>query len=329
MKLRKACDIYSLTTEHLRHAGPASKIIILRLLKNIIGSVNYLTCPQIKKGLSTMTYKGKKKPITESSSHRRITVTPQLGGIIDMYIDNMAEYIFREVQSSDQLGFTSDISYLLGALERGECQRYAIDIDGQAAFPSVDRDIQVRELFACGETGDLLKYSHNTYQNTVSQEKQDGMLGREFREYKGSCQGHKQAAGHFKSYINPCLTVTKSSQLGFWIGPICVTCVCVADDTYVLSGDPRKLQNIINIVGHYGRRYRVTFGADKTKVTITGSKQDMSYYQDINIWSLDGNKLAVTEDNDHLGLIVSGIEEEMKNVDKCIDSARKILISAW
>ena len=100
MKLRKACDIYSLTTEHLRHAGPASKIIILRLLKNIIGSVNYLTCPQIKKGLSTMTYKGKKKPITESSSHRRITVTPQLGGIIDMYIDNMAEYIFREVQTS-------------------------------------------------------------------------------------------------------------------------------------------------------------------------------------------------------------------------------------
>ena len=82
-------------------------------------------------------------------------------------------------------------------------------------------------------------------------------------------------------------------------------------------------------MGHYGRRYRVTFGADKAKVTITGSKQDMSYYQDINIWSLDGNKLAVTEDNDHLGLIVSGIEEEMKNVDKCIDSARKILIFAW
>ena len=101
----------------------------------------------------------------------------------------------------------------------------------------------------------------------------------------------------------------------------------MADDTYVMSGDPRKLQDVINIVGHYGRRYRVIFGADKTKVTITGSRHDMSYYEDINIWSLDGNPLAVTENNEHLGLIVSGLEEELKNVDKKIDSARKTLIN--
>ena len=53
-----------------------------------------------------------------------------------------------------------------------------VSFDGQAAFPSVDRDIQIRELFACGETGDLLRNSQNTYQNTVSQVKQDGKLGR-------------------------------------------------------------------------------------------------------------------------------------------------------
>ena len=86
--------------------------------------------------------------------------------------------------------------------------------------------------------------------------------------------------------------------------------MCVADDTYILSGDPRKLQSIINIVSHYSRRYRVTFGADKTKVTITGSRQDMAYYKDINLWSLDGTPLNVTEDNEHLGLIVSGIDVE-------------------
>ena len=52
----------------------------------------------------------------------------------------------------------------MGALERGECQRHALDtkqtcfgisFDGQAAFPSVDRDIQVRELYSCGESGDI------------------------------------------------------------------------------------------------------------------------------------------------------------------------------
>ena len=77
-------------------------------------------------------------------------------------------------------------------------------------------------------------------------------------------------------------------MLGYWIGPICVSCLCIADDTYTLSGDPRQLQGIVNIVGHYSKRYRVEFGADKTRVTITGSKVDMDYYKDINLWILHG-----------------------------------------
>ena len=287
MKKGKACDIYKLTVEHLRFAGHEAKLIILQLLNDIIENIYYLTCPQVKKGLSTAVYKGKKKPVSESSSYRRITVTPQIGGILDRYIDPMAEEIFLRVQSPDQLGFTKQISYLMGAVERGECQRWALDkkltcygvsFDGQAAFPSVDRDILVRELYSCGETGDLLKYSRNTYQNTVSRMKQDEKLSREFSEFKGSRQGHKRAAGHFKSYINPCLTAANSSNLGFFIGPICVTAICIADDTYVLSDDPRKLQSAINIIGHYGKRYRLIFGADKTKITITGSRHDMLYY---------------------------------------------------
>ena len=212
-------------------------------------------------------------------------MTPQIGGIIDRYIDPIAENIFLKVQSSDQLGFTKNISYLMGAVERGECQRHALDnkqtcfgvsFDGKAAFPSVDRDIQVRELHACGEACDILNYSRNIYQNTVSHIKQDGKICRQFTEHKGSRQGHKRASGHFKCYINPCMVATNSSQLGYWIGPICVSCVCIADDTYILSGDPRNLQALINIVSHYSKRYRVTFGADKTRVTVTGSRLDMS-----------------------------------------------------
>ena len=65
------------------------------------------------------------------------------------------------------------------------------------------------------------------------------------------------------------------------------------------------------------------FGADKTKVTITGSKQDMQYYKEINIWTLYDEKLQVSEDNQQFGLVVSVTDEEMKNFEKIIDSARK------
>ena len=45
------------------------------------------------------------------------------------------------------------------------------------------------------------------------------------------------------------------------------------------------------------------------------------------MWSLYGEPLTVTENNEHLGLVVSGIEEEIKNVDENIISARKSLFS--
>ena len=189
------------------------------------------------------------------------------------------------------------------------------------------RYIQVRELYSTGERGDLLKYSNNTYQNTDSRIKMEGKLGRKFTTYKGSRQGHVKASGHFKVYVNPCLTALSDSNLGFNMGSICITAVCVADDVYLLSDCPRKLQAAVDIVGHYGKRYRVIFNAGKTKATVTGSKLDMQYYKDIKMWSLYGDTIDVTEDNDHLGLIVSGQDEETKNVDANTQQCRSSLFS--
>ena len=90
-----------------------------------------------------------------------------------------------------------------------------------------------------------------------------------------------------------------------------------------------QLQAAINIINHYGRRYRLTFGADKTKVTVTGSAHDMRYYKEIPFWKLNGDYLSVTDDNEHLGLIVSGTGEECKNIDKNLTSARNTLLLSW
>ena len=175
MKLGKACDIYQLTIEHLRYCGPDALQEILNLINRILKDIYYLTCQQLKLGLASAIFKGKNKPPNSSNSYRRITVTPYIGAIIDHYLAPIGESIFLKTQSPDQLGFTSGISYLLAAVERGECQRTAIDgkstcfgvsLDGEAAFPSVNRTIQVRELYTAGERGDLLRYSKNTYENT-------------------------------------------------------------------------------------------------------------------------------------------------------------------
>ena len=53
----------------------------------------------------------------------------------------------------------------------------------------------------------------------------------------------------------------------------------------------------------------------------------MEYYKHINIWSLNGEPISVTDNNEHLGLTVSGLDEEIKNVDKNIQSTRNSMFS--
>ena len=336
MKPGKACDFYHLTVEHLRHCGNEAKQSILLLINRVLQDIYFLSCPQIKLGLGTAVHKGKRKPTAKSNSYRRVTVTPIIGAIIDYYIDPKAEAVFRPNQSPDQLGFTAGRSYLLAAIQRGECQRWAIDkkitcfgvsLDGEAAFPSVERDIQVRELYSVGERGDLLAYSRNTYRNTDCHMKMKEKLSRRIQEHKGNRQGHVRASGHFKVYINPCLLSLNRSALGFQLGPICTTAVCVADDTYLLSNSPSGLQSALNIISHYADNYQLKFNADKTKIVVTGSKIDMAYYKETSPWTLNGERVKVVENNDHLGLIVSGMAEEQKNVDENIVKCRGSLFA--
>ena len=70
----------------------------------------------------------------------------------------------------------------------------------------------------------------------------------------------------------------------------------VADDTYLLSGSPRGLQGALDIINFFGKRYRIVFNADKTKLIVTGSKHDMEYYRDVNIWKLNDEGIEVAID---------------------------------
>ena len=90
----------------------------------------------------------------------------------------------------------------------------------------------------------------------------------------------------------------------------------------VLSDSQSGLQSAINLVSHYAKRYRVVFNADKTKIVVTGSKVDMDYFRDISPWSLNNERITVVENNEHLGLVVSGLCEEQKNVDMNITKCR-------
>ena len=93
---------------------------------------------------------GKGKPLIHHKSFRRVTVVPHIGAIIDNYMCEPMENIFRPFQSYTQYGFTAGMSYLLAAILRNECETWAVDnkmtlfkvtCDGDSAFNVTDRDI--------------------------------------------------------------------------------------------------------------------------------------------------------------------------------------------
>ena len=82
-----------------------------------------------------------------------------------------------------------------------------------------------------------------------------------------------------------------------------------------------KPKDIIIYLHRYiiiGKRYRIVFNADKTKLVVTGSQIDMDYYREVSPWTLNGEQISVTEDNEHLSRVVSGRDEDEKNIDSNI-----------
>ena len=153
----------------------------------------------------------------------------------------------------------------------------------------------------------------------------NGKLSLPLNEYLGVGQGKIRSSDHYKIYINSVLETLERANLGVNIGPINTGISCVADDLYLLSDDQVKLQGLLDISQHYGYLYRVKYGANKTVISVIGSKQDMAYYDKIHPWTMDSQKVSVKENNEHLGLIVSGYREEEKNIDLKIRKARGAL----
>ena len=73
--------------------------------------------------------------------------------------------------------------------------------------------------------------------------------------------------------------------------------------------------------------YRIKYGASKTKVTVVGSEVDENYFHDVKPWTMDNQVVQVVEDNEHLGQVVSGKNQELKNIDLRLMKTRKSLFS--
>ena len=127
LKLGKACDLYMLTVEHLRHAGEETLSLLLDLLNLIVDNLNYLSSPQLNTSITSIVHKGKRRPLTHHKSFRQVRVSVLIGRLIDEYIRPVFVKAARPQQNINQYGFTANITYLMGALQRHEAEQFCLD----------------------------------------------------------------------------------------------------------------------------------------------------------------------------------------------------------
>ena len=305
-------------------------------INSILLHLNSLSSYQLNTSVASIVYKGKEKPVFKHKSYRQVRVTPLIARIIDEHLRPNIINITKPLQNSSQYGFTAKVSYLLGALQRHETETFCIDmkttffgcsLDGQAAFEIVNRTILLRELYCAGETGQYWSANNFSYQNTNTRIKMNGKLSKEIFEEKGVKQGQIKSSDHYKIYINPLLDMLDSANLGVWIGPVNVGHSACADDVFIMTDTQSKMQALLDLAEHYGQKYEVIYGADKTKITVIGSDIDRRYYSDVSPWKINDQIVNVTDENEHLGQIISATDPEQKNVDLRISKARGSLFS--
>ena len=320
----------------MRYCGVNTLQIILQLLNAIIENLNYLSSPQLNTAVATVIHKGKGKSTYTYKSYRQVRVTPLIGRLLDEFLRPVKLSMTRRTQNINQYGFTECITYMMGALQRHEVEKYCQDnkmtffgcsLDGENAFEVVDRTIQLRELYCAGEKGEFWKSTKHSYDKSLTQIKMQHKISRTFEETAGVKQGHINSSDNYKIYINPVLNTLDTSTLGVWVGPINVSVTGVADDNYLMSSSQSGMQAQIRIAEHYGTRYRIKYGAEKTKITVVGSEIDMQYYKDTTPWTMGGEFVKVVENNEHLGQVVSGSRQEAKNIDLRIQKGRNNLFS--
>ena len=223
LKLNKACDIFKLTVEHLRNCGDRTLTLILQLLNLIIEHLNYLSSPQLNTAVATIIHKGKGKSVYNYKSYRQVRVTPLIGRLLDEFLRPIKTNLTNRKQNINQYGFSEGITYMMGALQRHEVEKYCQDnkitffgcsLDGESAFEVVDRTIQLRELYCAGERGELWKSSKFSYENSLTQIKMKQQLISKFEEKAGVKQGHINSNDNYKIYINPALNSFDTSTLG-------------------------------------------------------------------------------------------------------------------
>ena len=255
------------------------------------------------------------RPITLSSTHIKLIE------ILMMPSDKScnSQYGFRQGRGTAMAcSLINDLMLYCNA--RGS-PMFICSLDAEKCFDSIWHDGLFYKLI------EILPLSHwlflyQLYGSLQATVRWDGGISAYFRVTRGTKQGSILSPVLFNIFINDLLQELTSSDLGIKIGSSTFNSFAYADDVTLLSLCCKDLQLLIDLCESYAKKWRFSFGINKTKCMIAGRMPFKSPPK----WKL-GGKLIQNVEIEILGTVFSSNLSYASNTEKRTQACRKAMYS--
>ena len=240
----------------------------------------------------------------------------------------MISAITDPIQNQMQRGFTKKTSPSNTALLLTEAiaeskhlkqPLFVTFLDVKTAFDVVWHDSQLRKLHHDGINPPEWLLIKDSFQNSHTRVKWDGILSNSFPIQKGVKQGSILGPTEYKQFVDPLLHQLQKSPFGFQFGTIrCPASVC-ADDVALFSTNIEDHTSLITLVEEYSIQEKYNIQATKS-CTLT-----FNCPTPVPSWSITGEVIPIEKSAKHLGLMRS--DRMSTTLDAKLASGRSALYS--
>ena len=250
---------------------------------------------------------------SEPGNYRKITLLASLGKLFDAVMNNRLCFVKEALQlenpfqngfkkgsqTTDNLFISNSIIKKYDALKRPLNVCY---VDFKSAFDFVNRHVLLFKLISQGFDGKLFSLLRSLFKKARSYVKWNSELGELLRNTYGVLQGGVINPYLFKLYIED-MRECFGDVAGVRIGDTNINHLLQADDLIIFSETRAGLQNVLQRLVLYCRRWHLILNTDKTKVMIFNAKYEI--LRELNNFTFEKQAIDQVSSYKYLGVIVS------------------------
>ncbi len=329
LKWKKASNQDMVLNEMLKAGGPPLHNLLLVLYNKVL-----LTGDFPKLWHSNILWPlHKKGPKTDPNNYRAISIGSNMGKlfclILQRRLSKFAEKhgLVPECQIGYQSGCrTSDHILALRTMvdKYVKCvnggKLFTCFVDFKSAFPSVCQSALFYKLLESGVGGNFLHCLKSMYKSICMNVRMGQELGPDILVSGGLKQGCVLSPLLFNIFTRDLPSIFDDTCSAPLVGGSPVGCLMYADDLVLMSTTSKGLQNALDRLGEYCRRWGLTVNEGKTKVMIFSNstrRESKEHYTYL------GRPLEIADEYVYLGIVFTPNCGFTKALERLYEQARK------